>query len=301
MTALLAACLLAPRVLVVGGDAELSSAVQIALAPWGVEVVASAGPAPPSTMPEAARRAEALGSDAQALAVVWAAEGTLWIWDRAGEQLSARPLRAALPLDAGAAASAALSVKTVLRSTLIAPEPERLVPPPAAAPQRVASAWALEAAGGPRIWPSVGWEPRLFATVHWHWLSLGASAGPGASVDTPAFLGRLRDVQVGAAVRLGFGGDRLRAELALGPSLHVTTLDGIARTFVFSVDANRADPSFDAAAALDARVGGHTAVGLFGGADVFLRRQRYLVGDVAVVDLAPVAIDLGLRVKVDLE
>src|SRR5262245_45194767 len=159
MTALLAACLLAPRVLVVGGDAELESAVRIALAPWAVEVVASPGPVPPPAMPEAARRAEALGSEAHALALVWVADGTLWIWDRASEQLVARPLRAAMPLDAAAAASAALSVKTVLRGTLVAPEPERLVPPAAGAVGAPAErVGRLHAAGGARPCPWVGWE-----------------------------------------------------------------------------------------------------------------------------------------------
>src|SRR5215831_1852968 len=208
MTALLAACLLAPRVLVVGGDAELESAVKVALAPWAVEVVASPGPAPPPAMPEAARRAEVLGTEAHALAVVWAADGTLWIWDRASEQLVARPLHAAMPLDAAAAASAALSVKTVLRGTLVAPEPERLVPPPAVATPAAESAWRLEAAGGARYWSSVGWEPRLGAAVYWRWLSLGASAGSGVAVDNATFLGRLRDVQVGAALHLDFGSER---------------------------------------------------------------------------------------------
>src|SRR5262245_51510624 len=155
----------------------------------------------------------------------------LWIWDRAGEQLITRPLRAALPLDSAAAAAAALSVKTVLRGTLVAPEGERVVVPPspalvAARPSE--SAWRLEAASGARIWPQIGWEPRLFGALSWHWISLGASAGSGVAVENDAFVGRLRDVQVGAGVHLGFSGERWRGEAALGPSLHVTSLEGVA-------------------------------------------------------------------------
>jgi len=299
MTALLAACLLAPRVLVVGGDAELESAIRVALAPWSVEVVASLGPAPPPAMPEAARRAEALGTEAQALAVVWAADGTLWIWDRASEQLVARPLHAALPLEGAAAASAALSVKTVLRGTLVAPEPERLVPPPAVAAPAVETPWRLEAAGGARYWSSGGWEPRLGAAAYWGWLSLGASAGSGVPVDNATFSVRLRDVEVGALAHLDFGGDRVRGEFALGPSLHVLTLD--VRAPAFSRTVNRADPSIDVTAGVDARLGRRATIGMFGAANVFLLRQRYLANDVVVLDVAPVAVDAGLRVRVDLE
>ena len=300
MTALLAALLLAPRVLVVGGDAELESAMKVALAPWSVEVVTAPGPPPPPTMPEAARRAEALGNEAQALAVVWAADGTLWIWDRASEQLVARPLRAAMPLDAAAAASAALSVKTVLRGTVVAPEPERLVPPAvAAAAPPVEPAWRLDAAGGARYWSSVGWEPRLGAAVSWRWLSFGAAAGSGVPIDNATFAVRLRDVQVGAAAHLDFGSERIRTELALGPSLHVLTLE--VRAPGFSRTVNRADPSIDVTAGVDARLGRHASLGMFGAANAFLLRQRYLANDTVVLDVAPVAVDIGLRVRVDLE
>src|SRR5262249_54574763 len=157
----------------------------------------------------------------------------------------------------------ALSVKTVLRGTLVAPEPERLVPPAAATAPAIESAWRLEAAGGARYWPSVDWEPRLGAAVYWRWLSLGASAGRGARGAPGVFPGGLRDVQVGAAAHFDFGGDRLRGELALGPSLHVLTLDGIVRTFVLSRTVDRVDPSIDVTAALDARLGRHAALGLF--------------------------------------
>ena len=301
MSALLTFCLLSPRVLVVGGDAELRSAVQVALAPWSVEVLISDAPPPPSTMPDAARRAELLGSEQNALAVVWASEGTLWIWDRAGEQLIARPLRAALPLEPAAAASAALSVKTVLRSTLVAPEPERLVPradPLAAVEPGV---WHLEAAGGPRIWPQAGWETRLHAGLRWHFVELGVSAGSGLEVDDPAFLGRLRDVQAGLAAHLDWGGERVRVDLALGSSLHYTTLEGVVRPGDLSRTVNRADASVDVGTALDARVSSHVGVGIFAAGDVFVRRQRYLAGEMTVLDLSPVAIDLGMRVLVDLQ
>ena len=297
MSALLTFCLLSPRVLVVGGDAELRSAVQAALAAWSVEVSISDTPPPPATMPDAARRAEQLGAEQNALAVVWASEGTLWIWDRAGEQLVARPLKAALPLDPAAAASAALSVKTVLRGTLVAPEPERLAPPP---PTLEPDVWHLEAAGGPRIWPQAGWEPRLFAGLRWRFIGLAVSAGSGVAVEDNAFVGRLRDVDAGLSAHVSWG-ERVRVDASLGPSLHYTTLEGVIRPGDQSREINRADASVDVGVALDARVSSHVGVGIFGAGDVFLRRQRYLAGDMVVLDVAPVAIDLGVRVLVDLQ
>src|SRR5205823_1369678 len=72
---------------------------------------------------EAARQ----GAAQKATAVVWTTpDGYVWIFDVESGQAMARRVEASSPLDASAAAAVALSVKTLLRSTAVAPPAERI-------------------------------------------------------------------------------------------------------------------------------------------------------------------------------
>src|SRR5262249_45412913 len=136
------------------------------------------------------------------------------------------------PQDAATAAGLALTVKTLLRSSLVAPPAER-IGAAAAAPARGPGALRIEAAGGGQLATGVGdgFDLRLDAAFAWWPGRFGIAArvrtGPGTSVDTSAFAGHFGDTSFGAAVRARIDlSSRLVLEPALGASLHQTSLDG---------------------------------------------------------------------------
>ncbi|MGH7436064.1 MAG: hypothetical protein ACRENE_10360, partial [Polyangiaceae bacterium] len=130
------------RIAAVDPDAELTHALDLALAPWGASVVELRLQAPGATMPFAVDRARAIAEEAHADVVVWVSgeEGAyaLWIYDAASDHIGSRRLEARPPFDPATAAAVALAVKTLLRGTVVAPAGERF----GAAPAREAR-WAV--------------------------------------------------------------------------------------------------------------------------------------------------------------
>ncbi|MDB4936238.1 MAG: hypothetical protein JWP87_3210 [Labilithrix sp.] len=126
-------------VLVIGGGAPFRDALTVALSPWDLRVVPLDSAPPRPVMPRAADEARALARDAGASGVVWVAqdqsEPSLWVYDASTDQVVTRKIATAPPFDAPTAAAAALSVKTLLRSSTVAPPAERIgapVSPPSA-------------------------------------------------------------------------------------------------------------------------------------------------------------------------
>jgi hypothetical protein len=113
------------RLAVLGPDEELFRAISLALSAWGVETVQSDLPPPEASQPEAVERATELARQLGVEAVVWISRterGSLvWVFDARAGDVTTRILAQTPPFDSAAAAAVALSVKTVLRSTVVAP------------------------------------------------------------------------------------------------------------------------------------------------------------------------------------
>jgi len=127
------------RVALVDPAPGVLDAIAVALSPWGLRVIPVAGPIPSTDVGTATAAARALARDRNAGAIVWIASppgagASLWLYDAQSEQMMVRPLSQAPPFDDAAAAAVALTVKTLLRSTSVAPVKERATGPGPSSP-----------------------------------------------------------------------------------------------------------------------------------------------------------------------
>ncbi len=317
------------RIAVVEPGEALEVAVRAGLSPWGVDVVAVPAPSPGAVMPDsgeaAARVARAHGADA----VVWvsASEGghALWMYEARDARVVARRLAGGPPFDEPTAAAVALSVKTLLRHSSVAPPRERWsAPEPPGEPEPSSSApgatpaadapreadgpvLALRAAsaGRARRTRPAEIEPRLGLGLVW-WPGAGelfgvavdVASGPGVSIADRRFEGRLLDNEatLSAIVRASLVGPTLaRAELGVGAQLSL--LDGAVLEAAVPVEVWRINPTARAALGLDWRAAAGLVIGLRGGISLLGRTQRYLVRGNEVLSLAPVALDAAVYVE----
>ena len=139
------------RVLVADADPELQRAVKATLAPWRLEVVASA------THPTDANHAQLIGDAQTARFVVWRERGELVVLDR--ERGAAEHREAPTgPLDPASAAAAALTVKTLMRL----PPPEQVAEaPPANEPRDQLAAPAVHDDDGVELRVQAGIATRV--------------------------------------------------------------------------------------------------------------------------------------------
>ena len=118
------------RVALVDADPQLERAVLLSLSPWGVDTQVTHEASPGATRAEAGPRAAALSRKLDASVLVWvspAAQGALlWIYETESGELSVRELAEAPPFGSEQAAAVALSIKTLLRTTDVAPQSERV-------------------------------------------------------------------------------------------------------------------------------------------------------------------------------
>lgn len=133
-------------VVAVAPDPQLVRALDVALAPWGTnitEVHPIDAEAFALMVPD---RARAIARETRADVVLWVSADrnhtVVWIYDVASDHVSSRRLDAAPPFDPTTAAAVALSVKALLRSTVVAPAPERTPILPEE------PSWALGVSGG---------------------------------------------------------------------------------------------------------------------------------------------------------
>jgi hypothetical protein len=316
------------RVVVIDVDPRVADALVVALSPWSLTVVRTPGPSPTLDFDAASARARAIAAEQHAGAVVWIApprlpdlQATLWVYDAQTLELAVRPLTALEPFDDAGAAAVALSVKTVLRaSPLAAPEPppEGAPAPPRSAPEapppgpRPPSAWRLETTVGVRAptGTSAEVEPRATlgasvwpAALDGHGgVGLSIQAGPGVSVGTPDFQGELREASVEATARLRAPGGRWFAvEIAGGPGLFLTSLDGQVLPTGPHLHALRLDPSLGLGGIADVTPSPRVSLGVLVDAAALLRFQRYSL-DGAPLLSGPAVIGLaGLRLSVEVE
>ena len=276
------------RVALIRGDAELLRALSLALSAWEVETIPIDAPLPESSQPRAVLQAGELARRFHLDGVVWisqAPEGSLlWIYDARSGEITTRVLAEPPPFHGAAAAGVALSVKTVLR-TSVEPAPvarERATEPKQEpAPGRVTLRATLDA----QLLADRQAQTRLsLVSIVWlgaqrrAGLGLRLGAGLGVDLETPAFFGRYRDLAFGPAAQLRvLTAQHLSVSIFAGGALHVALLDGtLARDGTQAV-VKRYNPSVDAGGQLDLRLGRGLFVGLGAQASFLLGYQRYLV------------------------
>ncbi|HXX65716.1 MAG TPA: hypothetical protein VEK07_00945 [Polyangiaceae bacterium] len=175
-------------VVAVAPDPQLVRALDVALAPWGTNITEVHPIDAEAFTVMAPDRARAIAQDTRADVVLWVSPDgdhyQVWIYDVASDHASSRPVDAAPPFDPTTAAAVALSVKALLRSTVVAPAPERTPSVPEE------PSWGLGLSGGVAGHVGQGVEGRF---------GLQASAWPAALAHR---LGFLIDASVGTGVPL---------------------------------------------------------------------------------------------------
>jgi hypothetical protein len=310
------------RLLLLSDDATFVHAVQSSLKPWGVTIATSSESLGPA-MPRVAVVAHDLARDAHADAVAWisiAPDGAaLWLYDAQTDQTSSRALGSPPPYEESRAASVALSLKTLLRATQVAPDAERVVeivvkppppapienPPPISKPATVAtrsSAWFVDAGLGARIaaTDAAPVEPRLSLGFGRRFgsgaLSLSTSFGTGA--ETASL--RLTDVSLGFHARwMWLDSDRFVAGPNAAVLGRVLRLSGLADPMT-RVDDLRFDVCLGAGAFAGVRISHGVALVLEGDAVVAFLRQSYYVRGNLVFDERPVFADAVFALRVEL-
>ncbi len=298
------------RIAVLQPDSELLRAITIALAPWGVETTRSDVALPGSSQPEAVRAASRLAEQLQVQAVVWvtpAEHGSLlWVFDDRRE-VTTRELVESPPFDGAAAAAVALSIKTILRSSAVAPVEERRELPEATETTETAELErqqaASEFAAGVRWLSAAQLEPRLeLAALVWLprggrlGLSVAASAGPGVDIDDSQYRGSYRELITGvkARVRL-FELGRLSTLISIGGAAHFSELEGtLVQDEGGSASAvSRLNGSLDLRTSLAVRITRAMYLGTSLEASYQLAHQRYLVAGRPVFSPWPVTATLA--------
>jgi hypothetical protein len=325
------------RVALVDPGAELEGAARASLEPWNVEVVVVPPPAPGATMPGTSEAARAVAVAHGAAAVVWVSEHeggfALWVYDLATDRVTAQRLPAAPPFDAPAAAGVALSIKTLLRHSAVAPEAERFGASSEVATETAPTATTVAAARDPserarepdaeqrevqergpsrfdveaRAGMRLGrTDPRTlelrlglgllyFPASDFAGIAFRLASGAGVGVDDPRFRGRLVDHEafLGAILRWRIE-DVVRLSATGGAGLHVTVLEGTVLSTGQPAEAIRAEPSLDAELGIDWLASDWLRVGVRGGLSWLFRTQRYLVHGNGVLEISPVAFEAAI-------
>ncbi len=293
-------------------DPQLEHAVSLALSPWGVTATTTHAESPGTDLPGAARRAAALARQLGASVVVWVSateEGSvLWIYDAETDEVSTRELGEEPPFSDPAAASVALSLKTLLRATVVAPSDERFGAPPVKHEPH-SERLTLAAGGDVRFLATNTSEMRAsVGGVFWFQpppTRLGAglsfAAGPGVSIERTGFSGQFRQLSLSGALTWQVVGNRwLASSLFGGGTAHFSELSGFASSMGHGAVTRRVTPSVDAGTAVDLTLGAGINLGVGVRALYLPRRQRYLVQGQSVLELWPVAAEFGVRFGVSM-
>lgn len=309
-------------VILIGGGKELREAVSVVLNPWNLHVVPSEAPTPPADVTRATKEAHTLAVQGSAAGVVWIGDRALVVYDAESDQLVSRALAQLPPYDAPTAAAIALSVKTLLRSSTVAPVEERIgaeaaikpsppepepridvIRPPA--PERPMSFVSIDVGGAVRAVAadadarvSIGgafWAGR-FGT------GIALKIGPGLGVEEPRFRGHFDEITIAPSLRYRQPlADWLRVEPRFGASVHATRIEGVALTTSTPANQRRVDVGVDLGAVLDFAIARTASLGLDLDGSYVLRYQRYFVGNTSVLTLAPVQGSVGLRLSMVIE
>jgi hypothetical protein len=290
------------RIAVLEPDSELFRAVSLSLSAWGVETIRSDAPPPPPLQPQAVQVAAGLARQLGVEAVVWVSstEGgsLLWVFDARAREITTRMLAERPPFDSSAAASVALSVKTVLRASVVAPPEERFGTEPA---QPKARLFALELGVGGN-WLADHKAQLRFELGAVAWLavarrlgvSLELSSGPALTIADSVYQGRYFEHVAAAKARFRFIREPgLWAALGLGGALHWTALEGALVESSIERNVSRLNVSLDAQASFSVYLGAATYLGASADLSYLLSYQRYLVGGQPVFAPWPLGFGVG--------
>jgi len=296
----------AHRVAAVDPDPEVTRALDVALSPWDVTLVEVHLESPGATMPIAVDRARSIARDVSAEVVVWVSSAddgfAVWIYDAASDHASARKLDQSPPFDGPTAAGVALSVKTLLRGTIVAPPPERFGASTQEGPWRL----GLSAGASSRMTATSPLEARFGAQAsawarYWGAL-LDVESGPGVHPANAALAGTLVDTAVRVALAARWPPSTTVAiEPSVGGALHWVRLGGVVVANTSPVAIDRLDVAIEPRLAVDvALAGGRLHLAPWVGASVLTRWQRFDVHGVAVLELAPLSLQGALCAEIPL-
>lgn len=268
------------RVVLVDVPAELEHSTRVHLAPWNLRVISAAAPRP-WLRGRAVQCARGLAAQHRADAVVWLASSpgghVLQLYDAHQRRLISHRLVIGPPFDASGAASVALSLKTLLRHTLVAPEDQRFPydpgsdeverretrlsecfpdddtvnPPPGPEPSfnleariQMRSTRLVDRERGPRFGIGLAWWPR--ALGHRYGLAVHLEGGPEPPVKTEEFRTHFLDTALSVALRRRIQvRGRIYAVADGGVSLHFTRLDGVFVAGPGRIRQHKTNPSLD--------------------------------------------------------
>jgi hypothetical protein len=307
------------RVAAIDPDAELARALNIALSPWGTTVTKVQLDA---SAPIVAERARAIAEETHADVVMWVSEHhghyAVWIYDVASDHTSLRDLTMSPPFDATTAASVALSIKALLRLTVVAPPRERF----GAAAARPEPDWVFGLSTSladhegsqsllePRGALYASYWPPMFS--HHLGVELGISAGLGVAPQEATtkrgdiFNANLADFGGRAAVAAQTSlTNWLGVELSLGAALHVVNLHAeitdpngpVPQTKRQSL--MRADGGFEPQVAFTIAIMHDTLrVAPWAGVTVLTVWQRFIVDGQVQLEVSPITVEGGIRAEV---
>jgi hypothetical protein len=308
----------AGRIAVLQPDDELMRAISLSLSPWGVDAIESDEPPPPPLQPEAVQVASRLATELGVQAIVWispAARGSLLsVFDARAGGITTRLVGETPPFDSAAAAAVALSVKTVLRSSVVAPPAERFgaqPPPPPPLPVEAPQeehVLALEVgAGGTFVAENEAELELEVAAVAWVaaarrlGVSLELSFGPGLRVENELFQGHYQEIVLGGKAQFRFVHEpSVSAAVALGGALHFVRLQGEVVESSLERSVSRLNPSLDAELSVNVPIGSAAYLGASAEVGYLPTYQRYLVEGTPVFSPWPVAFGFGGQFGIEL-
>jgi hypothetical protein len=203
-------------------------------------------------------------------------------------------------------------VKTVLRSSVVAPPAERFgaqppPPRPVEAP-REEHVLALEVGAGGSFIADGEAELELgVAAVAWIaaarrlGVSLELSFGPGLRVDDELYQGHYREIVLGGKAHFRFVHEPgVSAALALGGALHFVRLQGEVVESSLERSVNRLNPSLDAELSASVPIGSSAYLGASAEVGYLPTYQRYLVEGTPVFSPWPVTFGFGGHFGIEL-
>jgi len=290
------------RVAVLQPDPQLRRAISLALSPWGLETIPISAALPRSSQPEAVEGASILAARLDVEAVVWTTRleqgSLLWVFDVSTGDVTTRKLSETPPFDGASAAAVALSVKTVLRASVIAPPDERFGSQQAEPRDHRVS--AIELGGGGHWVSEDELDFRLelagiwwFSVARRFGMSLKLASGPGLQIDHAAYEGRYREAAVGAQALFrvvdvpGFS-----TVIGVGGGAHWAMLRGTVVASARNTDVDRVNGSVELETALNFRLSDRVYLGASVGAAYFPAYRRYLVDGESIFAPWPLAANL---------
>lgn len=302
-------------VVVASSDESFRAALNDALTPTGMRVIATADQAP--SVAELSITARQIAEREGATSTVWLIfspdKTTLVVYDRDVDRVLVREVPYAAPLDPAKAAEIARMARTMLRALRVSPEVDLPLPRVeearivraqvvastiAAAPR--ARTFAVAAAVSLRVGAaasdasldgrfSVLWRPDSLG------LGLHASLATDGDLETTQFMGTIADDSIGLT---------LHYPIITGPKVHVLAAGGLALHSISvegaidgeAVTDRRYDPAVRLVMTANYELGPNLDIGVGVSADGLLRRQRYASGMDEVLVVPRVQLTTGLIV-----